>query len=469
MNKKICIGIPCYQNVSYETLDDYMRFAFYLGRRYAEYDFFLAIKGKSEQFRARNAIIESALQYDCDYIFMLDDDHVIDISQSLEPSENYEFLRKLIKHLEDNPKIGIAGALYFQRGGDCSPVIMSKRDDKYFFLTHAEVTGGMQKVDVTGGGCMLIRKEIFDKIESPWFEPESVGFGTDIQICKKTAEKGYEIWCDTSIEIGHVKTEREIITSANLKYEIQRSKKQEEKLGKTARPVPVNINNYKHLQKYRRDIEEYTELTSRELEETASVYDEIFFPKFNSDDTLTYYKYIGIPQIARNFCFHSRQEIAVCDMGILNMFSMNGNKSYGLDFGCGTAPVGFELAKQGNKVDFYDISDTALEFMKWRCKKYNIDAAFIIKEKYDWMLLLDVIEHIPIKEFIFLMKRLAEKLKPSGSIITNYFTKLESSNIEHINMNKQMVKDIFIENKIFPVNIYRWIKDAAGINTNTDH
>ena len=53
----ITIGIPCYSTVSAETLDDYMRFSFYLGRRYQDYDFKLAIKSKSEQFRARNAIV----------------------------------------------------------------------------------------------------------------------------------------------------------------------------------------------------------------------------------------------------------------------------------------------------------------------------------------------------------------------------------------------------------------------------
>ena len=32
--KKICIGIPCYSTVAAETLEDYMRFSYMLGRRY---------------------------------------------------------------------------------------------------------------------------------------------------------------------------------------------------------------------------------------------------------------------------------------------------------------------------------------------------------------------------------------------------------------------------------------------------
>ena len=214
--KSVCIGIPCYRDVSFETLDDYMRFAFYLGRRYTEYNFFLAIKGKSEQFRARNAIIESALSHDCDYIFMMDDDHVIDIGHTLHATSRYGFLKKLIKHLDDDPKRGIVGALYFQRGGECKPVLMFEYQGGYYFSPIAEITGGLQQVAVTGGGCMLIRKEVFDKIESPWFEPE-LDMCTDIQICKKATDAGFTVWCDTSIEIGHVRTERDIITSRNCK------------------------------------------------------------------------------------------------------------------------------------------------------------------------------------------------------------------------------------------------------------
>ena len=220
MRKSICIGIPCFQSASFETLDDYMRFAYHLGRRCQEYDFFLAVKGKSEQFRARNAIIESALQYDCDYIFMLDDDHVIDTDKTLGPTSKYDFLVNLAKRMEADPTIGIIGGLYYQRGGDYYPVVMHEHKGEVYFLTHNEITRRMQRVAVTGGGCMLIRREVFDKIESPWFEPEQQtngpSRGTDIQICRKAEAAGFSVWCDTSVELGHVRLERDIVTSQTV-------------------------------------------------------------------------------------------------------------------------------------------------------------------------------------------------------------------------------------------------------------
>lgn len=217
--KSISIGIPCYSNLpSYQTLEDYMRFAFHLGRRYQEYDFFLAVRGKKEQFRARNAIVEESLRVAADYLFMLDDDQIIDIESSMLPSSRYEFLRVLINHLEEDPLKGIVGALYYQRSDtEHWPVIMqSDGKGAYFFLTHMEVARHLQRVDVTGGGAMLIRMEVFDRIASPWFEPE-FELGTDVQICKKVAEAGYTIWCDTSIEIGHTRSEREIVTSKSIR------------------------------------------------------------------------------------------------------------------------------------------------------------------------------------------------------------------------------------------------------------
>lgn len=212
----ILIGIPCFSGVDYQVLEDYMRLAYHLGRRHQEFDFQLAIKGKSEQFRARNAIVKAGLQYSADYILMIDDDHIIDIGQSQTATNAYDLPVTLANRLKENPKIGIVGALYYQRGGDCYPVIMSEGPDGTpYFLHNCEVSGRMQQVAVTGGGCMMLRASIFDKIDAPWFAPEHE-FGTDIQICKQARTAGFEIWCDTSLEVGHLRTEKEMITSAKI-------------------------------------------------------------------------------------------------------------------------------------------------------------------------------------------------------------------------------------------------------------
>ena len=79
--------------------------------------------------------MESAIATDCDYLFMLDDDHVIDVEKTLgevgKGSPSYDFLGRLIQHLKDDPKKGIVGALYYQRGATCDPVIMFCRTNNH--------------------------------------------------------------------------------------------------------------------------------------------------------------------------------------------------------------------------------------------------------------------------------------------------------------------------------------------------
>jgi GT2 family glycosyltransferase len=211
VNKTITIGIPSFKGPEPEVLQDYMMWMYNLGRHAAgQYNFQLAIKGRSEQFRARNAIVKAALQHNADYLLMLDDDHIIGINDT-----NWDFLQRLIKHLENDPKKGIVGGLYYQRGGDTYPVCMQEHEGGYFFIHHSEITGKLQKMSVVGGGCMLLRMSMFDKLEEPWFGPE-YEYGTDIQICRQAEKAGFEVWIDTSVEIGHLMKERQVISSHSV-------------------------------------------------------------------------------------------------------------------------------------------------------------------------------------------------------------------------------------------------------------
>jgi len=69
----------------------------------------------------------------------------------------------------------------------------------------------------------------------------------------------------------------------------------------------------------------------------------------------------------------------------------------GIDFGCGSAPVGFDLALRGHSMDFIDIDGAgAYEFTKWRANKRNLNGRVGWKwgGPYDYALFLDSLEHI---------------------------------------------------------------------------
>ncbi len=434
----ICVGIVAYAGLEGRVAEDYMRMMFHLGRRCPEYDFQLAIKFKSEQFRARNAIVRVALQMAADYIWMLDDDHIFDVDDSRHSSDAYDLPVKLVKHLEENEKIGVVGALYYQRGGDYYPVIMhdTSGDNVPFFLTHAEVTHRMQKVAVTGGGCMMIRASVFDKIKDPWFAPEH-DFGTDIQLCKKVIEAGFEVWCDTSLEVGHIKTEKELITAKSI-------------------TSPTGPGGYQPLARYLEDAMEYLGTTSLEhIRDMAIRYDMADLEKYG-DDYDAYYASRGNEQLARRIMYHHMPHM----IDLMKMYHQaidTDNDCYGADFGCGSAPVGFELALLGNKMDFIDIDGAgAYEFTKWRAKKHNIDCGWGLKGPYDYVMMLDSLEHL--SDWKAHLDRIVASLKDKGGLIVDFFTNNDHANPEHITMDHDAVRAYLVSCGMTELNSFLWTK-----------
>lgn len=432
----ICVGIVAYAGLEGRVAEDYMRLMFHLGRRCPEYDFQLAIKFKSEQFRARNSIVRVALQMGADYIWMLDDDHIFDIDDTRLATDAYDLPIKLVKHLEERPEIGVVGALYYQRGGDYYPVIMqdTRDSDVPSFLTHEEVAGGMQKLAVTGGGCMMIRASVFDKISDPWFAPEH-DYGTDIQLCKKIREVGLEVWCDTSLEVGHIKTDKELITSRNVNQPTE---------------------GYEPLTRYLADVQEYMGTDSLDhIKDLAVKYDMVDFEKYG-DDHDAYYATRGDEQLSRQVMYHHLPHM-IGAMKIYHEIIDTDKVCYGADFGCGSAPVGFELALLGHKMDFIDVDGAgAYEFTKWRAKKHGIDCGWTLKGPYDYVMMLDSLEHLG--DWKSYLNRIVGSLKDSGGLIVDFFTNRDFDNPEHVTMDHDAVRAYLVSLGMTELNAFLWTK-----------
>ncbi len=452
---KVFIGIPCYQDVSGETLEDYMRLVYYCGRR-SEHEYFLGIKTKLEQFRARNAIVQGAIQTDCDYLFFIDDDHVIDWEVTPTANPRYGLIDTLIEHMEADPEMGLCGVVYYQRGAECKPVLMKEgKDGGFYWMRDDEITGELQEVAVQGGGCMLIRMSVFDKIESPWFETEKQ-HGTDLQICTKIRNAGFKVYCDTSIQIGHVMTSREIVTPQNrLRISMDRAKEMsggDEGIDNTWRSDSA-------LGLYRADAEEYLGCSFREMEGLSVKYDPKDFAQWEGDAE-DYYAEKGEEQLARQVLFHHteamRQQIDLF-LGMINTAA----PGYGADVGCGSAPIGFELAMRGHTMDFIDIDGAgAYEFTKWRATKRGIQCGWGLKGPYDYVLCMDSIEHI--EQWRPLLENVCSALKDSGALITNYFGNVDFKNPEHVSMDHNAVRDFLKSQGLFPLNEVLWVKKDLG-------
>jgi hypothetical protein len=289
---RIAIGIPVFQNYPPEVAHDYMRMLYHFGRRMPEHDFFLIPKSKSEQFRARNAIVTTALQFACDYLLFLDDDHIFDWKE-VPDHNNYDFLKTLLEHDKD-----IVGALYYHRTGQYRPVLMKHTGEpgkQYTFMTDDDIKGELQRVDVQGGGVMLINMKIFDKLKPPYFEPEMQtdgdNLGTDIQLCRKATEAGFEVWCDTSIVVGHLKQEREVVHSDNRDSFIADNALR----GGIAEDWVMDS----WMKGYRDDVREYTGLDNETILEKAIQYNEGRAGISEYEDNDEYYKKMGVEQRCR--------------------------------------------------------------------------------------------------------------------------------------------------------------------------
>ena len=447
MRQKVCIGIPCYSVVASETLEDYMRFAYHLGRRYQEYDFFLRIKSKSEQFRARNAIVESAITIGADWLLMLDDDHVIctddDPGNPQTGAEAYDFLRKLMDH-----DVDIVGPVYYQRGGSAQPVVMDENEfGEPAFISDLDLTGGLDERAVQGGGCILIKMEVFNKIDTPWFEPE-FQWGTDIQLCKKAREKGFKVYNDSSLEIGHVMSERIVVTSKNK----DKFKTDGNTVGSNGTPRELNWRTESILHKYKYDAAEFLGVKESEIDETFNRlkenygYHTLYLQQEYGLGTEEYYGHMGPEQLVRQVLFHhndhKKAELAEILMDIKPA------RMIGLDFGCGSALIGFELAKRGGKIHLIDVDGaTGYEFTKWRVKKYGLEnVSFEWPEPgtLSYCLCMDSIEHL--HNWQEILKKIIHHLRPGGNLITNFMLIEDNDNEEHVFMDKGAFMAFMVDN-----------------------
>lgn len=114
----------------------------------------------------------------------------------------------------------IASGLYFLRGGKgqaClyAPSPITPPANKYphtpitIFPTEAPF-----KLAKAGGcaglGCVLIKREVFEAIEEPWFDLKEKnprtqeGYGSDMYFYTKVREAGFEVWVDPTVRCGHM-------------------------------------------------------------------------------------------------------------------------------------------------------------------------------------------------------------------------------------------------------------------------
>ncbi len=146
--------------------------------------------------QARNIIIQQALDNNCTHVLFLDDD------MEFPP----DTLMKLLGHNVD----GVMG-LYLMRTYPHFPVAFDRAFpngfNKFMYLS-PEVTG---LVPITNGGlgCVLIKTEVFKKMQKPWVtlgEIDKEGWCDDVSFFNRYREAGFKLYLDTNLRVGHMTT-----------------------------------------------------------------------------------------------------------------------------------------------------------------------------------------------------------------------------------------------------------------------
>jgi 2-polyprenyl-3-methyl-5-hydroxy-6-metoxy-1,4-benzoquinol methylase len=204
-------------------------------------------------------------------------------------------------------------------------------------------------------------------------------------------------------------------------------------------------------------VEDYLGMSMFEMQKIAERYNAGDIEK-HKGDLKAYYASRGKEQLARQALFHTAPH---CREEMEFIFSAVNTKAegYGCEYGCGSAPVSFELALRGHRMDFVDIDGAgAYEFTKWRAKKRALEerCGWALAGPYDYVLMLDSIEHMP--QWQEVLEKVVASLKPDGALITNFFRNQDYDNPEHVNMDKPAVRAFLTERGVYPLNEMIWLK-----------
>lgn len=148
----------------------------------------------------RNYVVVEAQKNESDYLLFVDDDMTF-------PENTLELL---LEHKKD-----VVGVNSYSR---CFPpsstVGLMDENGKYkhpdrYPAFEMKIPKELFKAYFVGAGIMLIKMDVFKKINKPFFEFETnqdgqVIHGEDGTFCEKVKRAGMDIWCDPKIKVGHI-------------------------------------------------------------------------------------------------------------------------------------------------------------------------------------------------------------------------------------------------------------------------
>ena len=77
-----------------------------------------------------------------------------------------------------------------------------KNDEKYKHYPLMWPPTMLCEVDAVGFGALLMKMDVLDGMEFPWFKFDDCG--EDIYFCVRAKEHGFKVWLDPTYVLGHI-------------------------------------------------------------------------------------------------------------------------------------------------------------------------------------------------------------------------------------------------------------------------
>lgn len=144
-------------------------------------------------------------------------DKIVQFAQHLQPKPSHilfvdydvlsrpSTLKKLLEHDKD-----IISGVYPTIQKKCNIGWCLSREEPFKALPINELPNNLFKAKTLCDGMMLVKTEVFDKLEWPYWRSEfdigDLKTGHDIYFCAKARAAGYDLWVDPKIKCSHFKT-----------------------------------------------------------------------------------------------------------------------------------------------------------------------------------------------------------------------------------------------------------------------
>jgi hypothetical protein len=168
--------------------------------------------------------IDSDIVFNSEKFWQLCDLAVPADSISDEEKELEDGTKEIVRTIDESKENEIVAGWYCTEDGKTTSVAHWLEEDDFRanggVMNHETIESISKRrkpftVDYTGFGWVLIKKGVFENLEYPWFAPKMQVFesgavqdmcGEDVSFCLDAKDKGFEIWCDPRIRVGHEKT-----------------------------------------------------------------------------------------------------------------------------------------------------------------------------------------------------------------------------------------------------------------------